>query len=121
MTENDAELVERLARRNWIVLGLLVAGSLIFRSFEVTAGVVAGGLIAILGFGWMRRSLGRIMQNPGRRAAAKYKFTYFLRLGTIGVLIWAVLVYGRVHPVGLIVGLSVIVVNLFWVTLRRLT
>ncbi len=121
MTENDATLVDRMARRNWIVLGLLVAGSLFFRSTEITAGVLAGGLIAIFGFGWMRRSLGRVMQNPGRGAAAKYKIAYFLRLGTIGVLIWAALVYGRVHPIGLIVGLSVIVVNLFWVTFRRLT
>ncbi|NIQ92840.1 MAG: ATP synthase subunit I [Desulfuromonadales bacterium] len=121
MTENDAALVGQIARRNWIVLGLLVLGSLFFRSADVTTGILAGGLIAILGFTWMQRSLGRVMKNPGRGAIAKYKFTYFLRLATIGLLIWAVLVYAHVHPIGLIVGLSVIVVNLFWVTFRRLT
>lgn len=121
MADNDAALVGQIARRNWIVLGLLVLCSLFYRSTEVTTGILAGGLIAIFGFGWLRRSLGRVLENPGRGAIAKYKFTYFLRLGTVGLLIWAALVFARVHPVGLIIGLSVIVVNLFWVTFRRLT
>ena len=44
------QLPAQLGRRNWMILALLLIGSLPFRNPAMSLGVLAGGLIAIGGF-----------------------------------------------------------------------
>lgn len=119
MSENDAVLLQQIARRNWIVLVFLFALSLLLRSTGFTLGVLAGGLVAITAYHWLYRSVTKTLIHGQNDAARKFKFSYFIRLGTLGVALYALIALARLDPVGLAVGLSVVVLNLFWTTLRR--
>jgi len=119
MKENDAALLQQIARRNWIVLGFLLTLSLLVRSTEFTLGVLAGGLVAIIAYHWLYRSATKALIHAQNDAARKFKFSYFIRLGTLGVALYVLIALARLDPVGLAVGLSVVVLNMFWTTLRR--
>jgi hypothetical protein len=122
MTDPDAGLAKALARRNWVILALMVAISLFWRSVPVTLGVLGGGLVIAFNYHWMGRSLTRLLADP-RRAPQRKVFTginYLLRLLVMGLVIYLLLVHVKVHPIGLVAGLSLYVVNLMYSTIRRL-
>lgn len=121
MTAEDENLPRTLSRRNWIILAIMIAASCLWRSLPVTLGVASGGLLAIFGFGWMRRSLNRVMARPNKGSAARFQFTYLLRLATIAAVLYLLIAKIRVNPWGLAAGLSVVVANIFWMTIARLS
>lgn len=116
----DEQLLAVMVRRNWYILALLVLLSLFWRSIAVTQGVLAGGLLAILAYGWLYRSLVKALANPDQRAARGFQTTYFLRLAALSAAIFLLIAKGGVHPLALAAGLSVVVVNIFWTALRRM-
>lgn len=122
MTDQDAGLATALARRNWVILALMVVVSLLWRSPPVTLGVLGGGLVIAINYHWMGRSLTRLLDDP-RRAPQRKIFTginYLLRLVVMGLAIYLLVAQVKVHPIGLAVGLSLYVVNLIYSTIRRI-
>jgi hypothetical protein len=113
------QLPAQLARRNWSILALLLIGSLPFRNPALSLGVLVGGLIAIGGFLWMRRSLTRLLEQPADGAKVRYQFGYIVRLAALAILIFVLVGIVKIHTVGLIIGLSVVIINLFWITVQR--
>jgi hypothetical protein len=116
----DDRLLAEMVRRNWYILAVLVLISLLWRSMAVTQGVVAGGLLAIIAYGWLQRSLVKTLTNPDQRAARGFQTTYFLRLAALSAAIFLLIAKAGVHPAALSVGLSVVIVNIFWTTFRRM-
>lgn len=113
------QLPSSLSRRNWLVLGILLAASLPFANWPVSLGILAGGMVAIAGFAWLHRSLRRLLADPVNGARARYQFGYVVRLLVLaGVLALLIAVF-KIHPVGLVIGLSVVVINLLWLTFQR--
>lgn len=120
MTKDPIEqLPTQLARRNWMILALLLGGSLPFGNVSFSLGVLAGGLTAIGGFYWLRRSLVRLLEQPTGGARFRYQFGYLGRLLVLATLLAILVAIIEVHPFGLIVGLSVVVINLFLMTAQR--
>jgi hypothetical protein len=113
------QLPAQLARRNWIILALLLLGSLPFRNPALSIGVMVGGLIAIGGFFWLRRSLTRLLEQPTGGARFRYQFGYIVRLAVLAIVIIVLVGIVKIHTVGLIIGLSVVIINLFWITIQR--
>ncbi|MEA3363300.1 MAG: ATP synthase subunit I [Thermodesulfobacteriota bacterium] len=120
MTQKDDQLLAELAVRNWIILVVLVLLSLFWQSFSVTIGVLAGGVLVIINYRWMGRSLLKVLNNPRHAAEKSYKLNYLFRLLFITVSIYLLMVRGGIHPLALSVGLSVIVINILISTVRRL-
>ncbi len=120
MSDRDDLLLAQLARRNWIILGILTLLSLFWRSVAVTQGIVAGGLVAIIGYGWLQRSLISILAQGGERAAKRFRSGYVVRLAALALVLFLLIGKGGVHPIALSVGLSVVVINILWTTFRRL-
>ncbi len=118
--DKDDQLLAVMVRRNWYILALLVLASLLWRSVAVTQGVLAGGLLAIIAYGWLHRSLLKALTNPDQCAARGFQRTYFLRLAALSAAIFLLIVKGGVHPAALSAGLSVVIVNIFWTTFRRM-
>ena len=120
MTNKDDHLLASMARRNWYILVILVLVSLLWRSLAVTQGVLIGGLLAVIAYGWLYRSLAKTLSTPGKNTARGFQITYFVRLAALAVAIFLLIAKGGVHPIALSAGLSVVVVNIFWTTFRRL-
>ena len=120
MTETDDRLLAEMATRNWFILLVLVLGSLFWQSLPVTLGVLAGGVLVIINYRWLGRSLFKLLSDPHRGAEKGFKRNYLLRLAFVASAIYLLLVRGNVHPLALAVGLSVIVINLLITTVKRL-
>jgi hypothetical protein len=119
MTADD-QLLEELARRNWFILLALVLLSLFWGSAAVTLGVLAGGVLVIINYRWLSRSLFKLLRDPERAAEQGFKRNYLFRLAFVAGAIYLLLVRGGVHPLALVVGLSVVVINLLIATVKRL-
>jgi len=119
VTNSDDQLLAVMARRNWYILAILVLISLPWRSLAVTKGVLAGGLLAIIAYGWLYRSLVKTLANPDRSSARGYQITYFIRLAALGAAIFLLITRGGVNPLALSAGLSVVVINIFWTAFQR--
>ncbi|MCF6266100.1 MAG: ATP synthase subunit I [Desulfuromusa sp.] len=120
MNQKDDQLLVELAFRNWIILIVLVLLSLFWQSLSVTVGVLAGGVLVIINYRWMGRSLLKVLNNPPHAAEKSYKLNYLFRLLFISISIYLLMVRGGIHPLALSAGLSVIVINLFITTIKRL-
>lgn len=119
MSKPDDRLLADISRRNWIILALLVLVSLCWLSAAVTLGVLSGGLLTIIGHHWRYRALQKILHNSQGGEAQRFQFGYFIRLGTLALALYALIVIIKVHPIALVVGLSVVVINIIFTTLQR--
>lgn len=119
MTNNDDRLLGELARRNWIILIALIGLSLLFRDKDLTLGVASGGLTAVCGYQWLHRSLVKALSEQGQPAIKGFQISYVLRLGALAVMLLLLVAVVKVNPLGLIVGLSVVVINIMLTTVKR--
>jgi len=120
MPVNDDQLLETMARQNWIILTVLVLLSLFWQSLPVTMGVLAGGMLVIINYLWLGRSLAKVLSDPHRGAEKGFKRNYLFRLLFIACAMYVFLVRGGVHPLAFTAGLSVVVINIMVITVRRL-
>lgn len=106
---NENNLVRAVSRWSWRLLGAMTVVSALAASPRFAAGVLAGGLIAIGNFYWMQSVLRRILHLPAGKAAALVQLRYVLRLAIIAALIYLLVVVVGLDIIGLIIGLSVLV------------
>lgn len=117
---NEDNLFAVLSAGSWLTLALFAAGGLLFGSLPFAGGVVAGGLVVILNFYWLRSILERFLRVPGQKPVRFVQIRYVLRLAVMGLVIYYLIARTGISIVGLILGLSVIVVNIFLLTIYYL-
>ena len=113
----EENLLTVLLRGGWILLIVLVTGSLLFASSGFTAGVLAGGLLALANFAWLRSILARSLNLESHQAARFAKLRYLLRFTLLGVAIYLLIVRVHVDVYGLLLGLSILVINIMAVAI----
>jgi hypothetical protein len=120
LTEKDP-LQKRLELTNWILLAVLLAGSLLLRSSRFSLGVLCGGLISIVNFHWLYRNLLSVFERHLNRARSALMLRYSLRLAVTALILYWVVSGDRVDVIGLIIGLSVVVLNIALTTVLVLS
>ena len=105
-------LQKKLEVRNWIVLGIFLAVSLIFMPYRFTLGILLGGLIGIINFYWLSRGLRKVFQQFLDKARSSIVARYYIRVTVTGVALFFIITRTPADVIGLIVGLSVVVVNI---------
>jgi hypothetical protein len=119
-TEKDP-LQKRLEITNWILLAVLVAGSLFLRSPRFSLGILLGGLISIVNFHWLYRNLLSVFTKHLNRARAALMLRYYLRLAVTAIALYWIISRNLVDVIGLVIGLSVVVLNIVLTTLLALS
>ena len=101
-----------VVRANWILLaaGALCAGLLAPGRFFW--GVLLGGLLVTVNFTLLARTLKKALDPSQLSGYSSVLAKYYLRFVVSGIIIIALLATRAVDPVGLIVGLSVVVVSI---------
>ncbi|NTV50094.1 MAG: ATP synthase subunit I [Geobacteraceae bacterium] len=101
-------------------LGLLfflaLAGWVLF-SPRVGLGALAGGCIAIANFFWIRNVLQRILGQLPANASRYAQLRFIARLSLTALILYFVITSGWFSLAGVIVGLSVIVINIIAISL----
>ena len=113
MLIKDEALLKRLEQFNWVLLALLVSGSFVFFSRKFALGVLAGGILAVANYYLVKRSLRRAL-DPERQGKTRflYLLQYGLRFAALGLTIALLLIKGWVSPLGMLLGLSIIVLGI---------
>jgi len=114
-------LQRKLEILNWIILGLFVLISLLFWTFPVTLGILLGGLISIVNFFWLKRDLRAVFSNLTGRAKSAIMFRYYIRFFVSAVIIFFIISRTIVDVMGLLVGLSIVVINIVLTLLMGLS
>jgi hypothetical protein len=103
-------------------LGLVVVSSIIsllLFSEKTALGVLAGGSIAVMNFLWMRNALQRILGLLPVNAVRHAMMRYIGRITVTGLALYFVITSDLFSLAGILIGLSVIVVNIFVLSLYR--
>ena len=117
----DDNIFTVLTAGSWLLLTLLTIVGLIFGSPRFAAGVLAGGLLAIANFYWLLSILKRVLLLPAGKAGRFAQVRYVVRLALMALVIWLLIVRVGIDVIGLLVGLSVLVINIITLSIYRLT
>jgi hypothetical protein len=99
---------------------LAMAGFFIF-SWPFAAGVIAGGVVAIANCFWLKSILQRAMGLSAHQAVRFAQLRYGIRLGIIAVIVSLLIIYCKINALGLILGLSVVVITIIAMTIYLAT
>ncbi len=114
-------LQKRLEITNWIILAALIVGSLLLCSARFSLGVLCGGLISVINFHWLYRNLLSVFTDHLTRAKSALMIRYYIRLAVTAALLYWVISGDRVDVIGLVIGLSVVFLNIVLTTILVLS
>lgn len=108
------EVYFELKKRNWITLLVLSSASYFLFSSALTFGVIAGGFMVIINFSVFQHILCKAFSPENNNKAKKSKIFIkgFLRLLAMGIVLYFLIVSLCVHPIGLVIGLSTVVISI---------
>ncbi len=110
-------IINFVTRSNWILLAVIsIAGFVIF-SRSVALGIVFGGLLVTINFHLLAKTLKKALTPPQLASHNVVLAKYYLRFLISGFIIFLLIAGRIVHPVGLILGLSVVVFSITLATI----
>ncbi len=109
-------LQRRLEITNWVILALLLAASLLFAGLRFSLGILCGGLISVVNFHWLYHNLLTVFADHLPRAKTALLTRYYLRLAFTAVVLYLVISHDQVDVIGLVIGLSVVIINIVLTT-----
>jgi len=112
MTINEDNLVSRVITGSSFLLTFLAAVGFTLFSSADGLGIVAGGSLAILNFIWQRHALQMLLTHRPNRPVLYSTLRFVTRLAVVALALFLFIKSGYVSIVGLLTGLSVIVVTI---------
>ena len=109
---NENNIFTALTIGSLALLAILSVAGLIFGSSGFAGGVLAGGVLAIANFYWLRDILLRAFLLRPEEAPRFALVRYIVRLTVLAAAVFVLIVYCRVDVFGLLLGLSVLVFNI---------
>jgi len=99
---------------NWIILLVLGSLSACFMTRQFTAGILVGGLLIMANFHALQHTIRQafLPKGPAKGKKAPVIAKYYLRLGAMAGLIYFFISQEWVDPVGLAIGLSIVVIGI---------
>jgi len=94
---------------------------IIIASPEMASGIIAGGLVAVMNFQMLYRTLKRALTPPYLASPNTVLIKYYIRFIISGVILFLLIAGEVVHPLGLFIGLSVVVASITLGTIREFT
>ena len=114
-------LYTEIKKLNWLVLLILSLLSYFLMSASLTFGIILGGFIIMVNFHMFQHSIRRAFCPGGLGITGKISVIakYYFRLIGLGIIFYALIRRGWVHPVGLAVGLSTVVISIISFAIKR--
>jgi hypothetical protein len=113
----EQRLLKFVTKTNWILFGLASAAGLVWSSYEFAGGIVIGGFIVTANFHLLYRTLRGALTPPYLSSHGVILAKYYLRFIVTGVVIFFLISQHLVNPIGLFVGLSIVVMSIMLATL----
>ena len=117
----EQRIVEFVTKSNWFIFVFSTLLAMINLPLDFALGILSGGLIVTLNFHLLARTL-RKSFVPGHLSSRNVILTkYYIRFAISGFLIFLLISRHVVDPLGLLLGLSVVVVSITLATMCELT
>ncbi len=117
----EKRLIRFITRTNWVLLVLAGITGFTLTTPAFAKGVVFGGLIVTINFHLLARTLNRSLKPPYLASPNVILAKYYIRFIASGVIIFFLITQKVVNPVGLVVGLSVVVASMMLAALLEIT
>jgi len=109
---NENNIFTVLTAGSLALLALLAVVGFLFGSVRFALSVLAGGVLAIANFYWLRSILVRAFRLTPEQAPRFALFRYVVRLAVLAAVVFVLIVTCRADVFGLLLGLSVLVLNI---------
>jgi hypothetical protein len=105
---------------NWILFSLLTICGFLFFPQPFALGIFFGGLIVTVNFHLLARTLKKVL-NPLHLSSHRVALVkYYIRFIISGLIIFVLIAKHIVDPLGLFIGLSLVVASIFFATMCEL-
>jgi hypothetical protein len=111
-TTGTISFPERIESHGWLLLLVMIAASLPFRSYRLTLGIAIGGLISVLNFRMLNGNLANFLVGDLNRLKAAIVRRHYIRMAATAVLLFLIISNNIVDVIGLLIGLSLIVIDI---------
>jgi hypothetical protein len=119
--EIQKRILTFVTRSNWILfLAASILGFILLPA-DYAKGVFFGGLLVTVNFHLLARTLRKALTPPHLSSHNLVIAKYFLRFIGSGFIIFVLIAGNYVNPVGLVIGLSVVVISIMLATLREIS
>jgi len=114
--EIQQRIIKFVTRSNWILFGVasILGFALLSRHFAL--GILCGGLLVTINFHLLANTLKKALTPPHLASHNLVLAKYYLRFLVSGFIIFLLIAGRIVHPVGLVVGLSIVVFSIIFAT-----
>jgi hypothetical protein len=102
---------------NWVLLAAAGVGGYLLTPPDIARGIVCGGLIVTVNFHLLYRTLRRAFRPHHLISHNVILAKYYVRFIISGLIIYVLISRHWVHPLGLFVGLSVVVASILLATI----
>jgi hypothetical protein len=109
-----------VTRSNWVLFAIASILSVVLFPIGFAGGIFAGGLIVTVNFHLLYRTLKKALTPPHLASHNVVLAKYYFRFVASGVIIFFLIKEHIVDPVGLIIGLSVVVASIMLATMREI-
>ncbi|MFC1816423.1 ATP synthase subunit I [Thermodesulfobacteriota bacterium] len=114
-------LLRVVSRTNWVLFSVASIAGLILATPLFAMGIILGGLIVTINFHLLYRTLKKTLTSSQLVSYNKILAKYYVRFIISGFIIFLLISKHYVDPVGLLIGLSIVVVSIVLATFRELT
>lgn len=113
----QARLLKFVTRTNWILLAAASIFGLVYCPPGFAKGIIFGGLIVTVNFHLLYRTLRKALTPPRLTSHNVILAKYYVRFFVSGLILFILISKDYVEPLGLFVGLSVVVASIMLATL----
>jgi hypothetical protein len=114
--EIQQRIIKFVTRSNWILFSVASLLGFALSSRPVALGILFGGLLVTINFHLLAKTLKKALTPPHLASHNLVLAKYYLRFLASGFLIFLLIAGRIVHPVGLVVGLSIVVFSIILAT-----
>ena len=119
--EIQQRLLKFVTHSNWILFSVASIIGLILLSPDFARGIIFGGLIVTVNFHLLYRTLKKAFRPSRLSSYSVVLAKYYIRFLISGLIIFVLISGHYVDPLGLFIGLSVVVVSIMIATMCELT
>ena len=115
--EIQQRIIKFVTRSNWILSVVASILGFAFLSRPMALGILFGGLLVTINFHLLAKTLKKALTPPHLASHNLVLAKYYLRFLISGFIIFLLIAGHIVHPVGLVVGLSIVVFSIILATI----
>ena len=113
----EQRLIKFVTITNWILFSIVSIAGFLITTPNFAKGIIFGGLIVTINFHMLYRTLKKAFRPPHLASHNVILAKYYLRFIVSGFIIFVLISKHYVNPIGLFIGLSVVVASIMLATI----